>query len=89
MIEKLTAPMTHIRAVMPKTLSYRRKRGETISQQSAMRTPSVVRDRQLPDKFSTLIAHGVLRFTSLRIIPTSATLLINDRALCFKKCGHR
>jgi hypothetical protein len=32
---------------MPKTLSYRRKRGETISQQSAMRTSSVVRDRQM------------------------------------------
>jgi len=63
-IEKLTAPITHIRAVMPKTLSYRRKRGETISQQSAMRTRSVVRDRQLPDKFSPLIAHVVLRFTS-------------------------
>ena len=36
-IEKLTAPITHTRAVMPKTLWYRRKRGETISQQSAMR----------------------------------------------------
>jgi hypothetical protein len=63
-IEKLTAPITHIRAVMLKTLSYRRKRGETISQQSAMCTPSVVRDRQLPDKFSPLILHVVLRFTS-------------------------
>jgi hypothetical protein len=27
-----------------------------------MRTPSVVRDRQLPDKFSPLITHVVLRF---------------------------
>jgi len=62
MIEKLTAPKAHIGAVMPKTFSYCRKSVETRPQQSTMRTPGVMRDRQLVHKGSVLIAHVVLRF---------------------------
>ena len=61
-IEKLTAPKAHISAVMPKTFSYCRKSVETRTQQSTMRTPGVVRDRQLVQKRSVLIAHVVLGF---------------------------
>ena len=66
MIEKLTAPKAHIGAVMPKTFSYCRKSVETRPQQSTMRTPGVMRDRQLVHKGSVLIAHAVLRFAPLR-----------------------
>ena len=62
MIEKLTAPKAHIGAVMPKTFLYCRKSVETRPQQSTMRTPGVMRDRQLVHKGSVLIAHVVLRF---------------------------
>ena len=62
MIEKMTAPKAHIGAVMPKTFSYCRKSVETRPQQSTMRTPGVMRDRQLVHKGSVLIAHVVLRF---------------------------
>ena len=61
-IEKLTAPKAHISAVMPKTFSYCWKSVETRLQQSTMRIPGVMRDRQLAHKSSVLIAHVVLRF---------------------------
>ena len=55
-IQKLTAPITYIGAVMAKRLPYRRKGGETAPQQSAMRATGVVRNRQLLHKISELIA---------------------------------
>jgi hypothetical protein len=61
-IEKLTAPKAHISTVMPKTFSYCRKSVETRTPQSTMRTPCVMRDRQLLHKSSVLIAHVVLCF---------------------------
>ena len=54
-IQKLTAPITYIGAVMAKRLPYRRKGGETAPQQSAMRATGVVRNRQLLHKISELI----------------------------------
>src|SRR3984893_18178522 len=44
-IQKLTAPITYIGAVMAKRLPYRRKGGETAPQLSAMRATGVVRNR--------------------------------------------
>ena len=60
-VEKLTAPITHIGVVMPKALSYCSKRSKAASQQSAMRTPGVIRDGQLVHQSPKLVAHFAQR----------------------------
>jgi hypothetical protein len=72
MIEELTAPITYVGALMPKSFANRRESVEPIAQQGTMSTLGVMRDRQHPHEGLVLLAHFSLQRSVKRAVPCRA-----------------